>query len=132
MAEATLIVSGGFKTAPPVIRCFDAQALENNQVVDALADEEGARALVGCGGTLLDQEIVIVNPEHMTRCAADEVGEIWVAGPSVAQGYWKRPGRNRAHVPRPSGGRRRARICAPATSASCKTASCSSPAGSKT
>ncbi len=91
MAEATLIVSGGFKTAPAVIRSFDAQSLENNQVVDALPDEEGARALVGCGGTLLDQEILIVNPNTMTQCAPDEVGEVWVAGPSVAQGYWKRP-----------------------------------------
>ena len=24
------------------------------------------------------------------RCAADEVGEIWVSDPSVAQGYWRR------------------------------------------
>jgi 8-amino-7-oxononanoate synthase len=91
LAEATLIVSGGYRTAPPVIRHFDTKALENHQVVDALADEEGARALVGCGGNLLDEEIVIANPESMTRCAADEVGEIWVNGPSVAQGYWKRP-----------------------------------------
>jgi 8-amino-7-oxononanoate synthase len=91
MAEATLIVSGGFKAAPPVIRTFDAESLENNQVVDALPDEEGARALVGCGGTLLDQQILIVNPHTLTRCAPDEVGEIWVAGPSVAQGYWRRP-----------------------------------------
>ncbi len=91
LAEATLIVSGGYRSAPPVIRHFDAKALENNQVVDALADEEGSRSLVGCGGNLLDEEIVIANPETMTRCAADEVGEIWVTGPSVAQGYWKRP-----------------------------------------
>ncbi len=90
MAEATLIVSGGFKTAPPVVRSFDSEALENNQIVDALPDEEGARPLVGCGGTLLDQEIVIVNPDTLNRCAADEVGEVWVAGPSIAQGYWKR------------------------------------------
>ena len=91
LAEATLIVSGGFKTAPPMVRTFESQALESNHVVDALPDEEGARSLVGCGGTLLDQEIVIVNPDAMTRCAADEVGEVWVSGPSVAQGYWKRP-----------------------------------------
>ena len=91
LAEATLIVSGGFKTALPVIRSFDAQSLENNQVVDALPDEEGARSFVGCGGTLLDQEILIVNPDLTTRCAPDEIGEIWVAGPSVAQGYWKQP-----------------------------------------
>ena len=102
LAEATLIVSGGFSSAPPVIRHFDAKALENNQVVDALADEEGARALVGSGGNLLDQEIVIADPDTMTRCAADEVGEIWVSGPSVAQGYWKRPEETRTHVSRVS------------------------------
>jgi 8-amino-7-oxononanoate synthase len=102
LAEATLIVSGGFRSAAPVIRHFDTKALENNQVVDALADEEGARSLVGCGGNLLDEEIVIANPDTMTRCAADEVGEIWVNGPSVAQGYWKRPDESehtfRAHL----------------------------------
>jgi 8-amino-7-oxononanoate synthase/acyl carrier protein len=91
LAEATLLVSGGFRMAPPVIRTFDAESLENNQVVDALPDEEGARSLVGCGGTLMDQEILIVEPETRTRCPADVVGEIWVAGPSVALGYWKRP-----------------------------------------
>jgi 8-amino-7-oxononanoate synthase len=91
LAEATLIVSGGFRSAPPVIRHFDAKALENNQVVDALADEEGVRSLVGCGGNLLDEEIVIANPDTLQRCATDEVGEIWVSGPSVAQGYWKQP-----------------------------------------
>ena len=107
MAEATLIVSGGFKTRSAGGPQFDAQALESNHVVDALAEEEGARSLVGCGGTLLDQEILIVNPDTMTRCAADEVGEIWVAGPSVAQGYWKRPDETehtfRAHLADGSG-----------------------------
>ena len=91
MAEATLIVSGGFKAALPVIRTFDAEALENNQVVDALADEEGVRSLVGSGGNLLDQRIVIADAEQMTSLPPDHVGEIWVSGPSVAQGYWNRP-----------------------------------------
>jgi len=91
MAENTLIVSGGYRSVPPVIRYFEAKALEQNQVVDAISDEEGARAMVGCGGHLLDEEIVIANPHTLARCAPDEVGEIWVAGPSVAQGYWKRP-----------------------------------------
>ncbi len=91
MAEATLIISGGFKAALPVVRTFDAEALERHQVVDAVADEEGARELVGSGGKLLDQRIVIADPDEMTTLPPDQVGEIWVSGPSVAQGYWRRP-----------------------------------------
>ncbi len=91
MAEATLIVSGGFRAALPVVRTFEAESLESNQVVDALADEEGVRELVGSGGNLLDQRIVIAHPEQLTLVPADQVGEIWVSGPSVAQGYWNRP-----------------------------------------
>jgi 8-amino-7-oxononanoate synthase len=90
LAEATLMVTGGLKSALPVIRTFDAKALENNQAVDALAEEEGARKIVGCGTTLSDQEMVIVDPETMTPCPDGRVGEVWVAGPSVAQGYWRR------------------------------------------
>ena len=35
--------------------------------------------------------VAIVHPEARTRCPVDGVGEIWVTGPSVAQGYWGRP-----------------------------------------
>ena len=45
LAEATLIVSGGFVTRPPVIRSFDADALARNEVLDAEADDEGVRAV---------------------------------------------------------------------------------------
>jgi 8-amino-7-oxononanoate synthase len=90
LAEATLMVTGGMKTSLPITRTFDATALENNQAQDALPEEEGTRSLVGCGVALLDQELVIVDPETMTRCPERRVGEIWVAGPSVAQGYWRR------------------------------------------
>ncbi len=91
LAEATLIVSGGFAKNPPVIRWFEAGALAKNQAVDAGPEEEEVRALVGCGETLPDQKIVIANPETLTRCAPDEIGEIWVNGPSVAKGYWQQP-----------------------------------------
>lgn len=34
---------------------------------------------------------MIVQPDTRVRCRADEVGEIWVAGDIVTQGYWNRP-----------------------------------------
>ena len=59
-------------------------------MVDAAADDPDARRLVGCGTTWLDQRIVIADPESLTRCPPDRVGEIWLAGPNVAGGYWRR------------------------------------------
>ena len=90
LAEATLMVSAGLRNTLPKAFSFDAAALEQNRVVPTLGQSENTRTLVGCGKSWLGQKIVIVNPETLTRCAPDEVGEIWVSGPSVAGGYWQR------------------------------------------
>jgi len=90
LAEATLLVSGGYKTAPPIVRRFDGKSLEADRVVPIAAGEGGARALVGCGQAMPDQQTVITDPSRLTRMPAGQVGEVWVSGPSVAQGYWQR------------------------------------------
>jgi acyl carrier protein len=91
LAEGTVFVSGGSKAAAPVVLPVDGAGLERDRVVEASADGKGARNLVGCGRTLADQTILVVDPESRARCPSDRVGEIWVSGPSVAQGYWGRP-----------------------------------------
>lgn len=91
MAETTLFVSGGLKTAPPIVHQVSGVALSQNQVLKAASEQKDTRKLVGCGQSWLDQEIVIVDPESLTLCPVGQVGEIWVSGPSVAQGYWNRP-----------------------------------------
>lgn len=91
LAEAALIVSGGYKPAEPVVRSFDAKALESRKVVELPAMDDGARRLVGSGRLLPDEQIVIADPETMSLCGPGQVGEIWVSNPSVAQGYWQRP-----------------------------------------
>jgi amino acid adenylation domain-containing protein len=70
LAEATLIVSGSKTSFLPAQRGVE------------------ARAVMSCGGVLPDEKVVVVHPESLTRCLPDEIGEIWVHGPSVAQGYW--------------------------------------------
>jgi acyl-CoA synthetase (AMP-forming)/AMP-acid ligase II len=47
--------------------------------------------LVNCGSPKFGMDIVIVDPERRTEMQADEIGEIWVRGPSVAAGYWNQP-----------------------------------------
>jgi 8-amino-7-oxononanoate synthase/acyl carrier protein len=90
LAEATLLVSGGQKTAAPVVRGFDGKSLEADRVVPIAIGNGGARALVGCGQPMPDQQTVIADPNRSTCMPAGQVGEVWVSGPSVAQGYWQR------------------------------------------
>jgi acyl-CoA synthetase (AMP-forming)/AMP-acid ligase II len=52
---------------------------------------EDAAELVSSGRSVADQEVLIVDPSTATPLAEGRVGEIWVRGPSVAQGYWQRP-----------------------------------------
>ncbi len=87
LAEATLIASGGPAFAGAVERVFEARALDSHQAVLAV---EGKR-LVGNGQCLTGQRLAIVDPETSISCPPGVVGEVWVAGPSVAQGYWNRP-----------------------------------------
>lgn len=90
LAEATLIVTGGAVSAPPVLLDLDKAALERDQVVPC-ATGDATRALVGCGQALPGEQIAIVDPSSRSLCHDDRVGEIWVAGKSVARGYWRRP-----------------------------------------
>jgi acyl-CoA synthetase (AMP-forming)/AMP-acid ligase II len=91
LAEATLIVSGGYVAKPPIIRSFDSAALTQGKVQEVAGGSPTARDLVGCGQTLPDQKIVIAHPEKKTTCPPNAIGEIWVSGPSMAQGYWNQP-----------------------------------------
>ncbi|GAX34022.1 AMP-binding protein [Nodularia sp. NIES-3585] len=90
MAEATLMISGGNFKDEPVYCAVDAESLKQNRVVITDEDNQKARHLVGCGHSWLDTEIVIADPESLTQCASLQIGEIWVSGSSVTQGYWNR------------------------------------------
>ena len=91
LAEATLFVSGSPEPRVPQVKSFAAQPLEQNRIVEADAHDDAATSLVGCGTTSVPQRLVIINPETSSLCRPNEVGEIWIAGESVAAGYWKRP-----------------------------------------
>lgn len=91
MAETTLMISGSRSVRPPLLKDVDLAALEQHQLLPAESSEGGVRTLVSCGYPLTGMSVVIVNPETLTRCRNNEVGEIWVSGASVTQGYWNQP-----------------------------------------
>jgi acyl-CoA synthetase (AMP-forming)/AMP-acid ligase II len=74
LAEATLMVTGSGKGRGP----------------RTLAADEG-RTLAGCGTALPGEDVRVVDPASGLRRPPGQVGEIWVAGPHVARGYWRRP-----------------------------------------
>lgn len=90
LAEATLVVSGGRRGDPPVTLAADAAALEEGRV-EAAAPGTASRDLVGCGRALVDTAVRIVEPDQAVVLEDGTVGEIWVAGPAVAAGYWNKP-----------------------------------------
>ncbi|QZH64875.1 fatty acyl-AMP ligase [Mycolicibacterium farcinogenes] len=91
LAEATLLVSGGSDSALPVVAHVDRTGLQTDRVIEVDPGHRSAVALVGCGRPRGGQEVIIVDPVTHLPCGADEVGEIWIAGPSVGWGYWARP-----------------------------------------
>ncbi|BAU65709.1 amino acid adenylation domain protein [Stanieria sp. NIES-3757] len=98
MAEATLLVSGGDrekkgKRDKEVLyrnKAVDKLALTEDRIIEVFEENRNSKTLVGCGSSIPGQKIVIVNPETLTRCENNCVGEIWVTGDSVAKGYWNR------------------------------------------
>jgi natural product biosynthesis luciferase-like monooxygenase protein len=84
LAEATLFVSGARQAAP------SAGAADSSEVELPSHANNGALA-VSCGLPASGQKIVIADPETLRACRPGEVGEILLAGPNVARGYWRRP-----------------------------------------
>jgi acyl-CoA synthetase (AMP-forming)/AMP-acid ligase II/3-oxoacyl-(acyl-carrier-protein) synthase len=90
LAEATLFVAGSSPAAPPVLEALDAAALERHEARRATSAER-VLSLVSCGKPGTATEIRIVSPHSQIELGDRQIGEVWVSGPSVATGYWKRP-----------------------------------------
>jgi len=90
LAEATLLVSGGRRRSQPLVTTISDEALKGNRIVKVKPGGSDSYSLVTGGQIAAGQTVIIVDPESLTRCPADRVGEIWVSGPSVARGYYNR------------------------------------------
>jgi acyl-CoA synthetase (AMP-forming)/AMP-acid ligase II len=91
LAESTVIVTATGPESPGRVVWVDASALEHDEVVIVPDGEPGARALCGDGIPGPGYEVRIVDSSSGVPAAPGRVAEVWLAGPSVCQGYWRRP-----------------------------------------
>ncbi|MFJ3469875.1 amino acid adenylation domain-containing protein [Pseudomonas sp. NPDC090201] len=92
LAEATLFVAAAMRDKPFGIKRFDGNQLAPGDSAEALfANGNATSRLPGCGWCRDDHELRIVDPATQQVLPQGQVGEIWIAGPSVAEGYWQNP-----------------------------------------
>ncbi|HEY2234110.1 MAG TPA: AMP-binding protein, partial [Candidatus Angelobacter sp.] len=89
LAEATLKITSGAPGAGPKYCSVDSAEIEKHKVRVVDSASTSASTIVSCGRWHTPHKVAIVNPETKEECATDQVGEVWVAGPSVATGYWR-------------------------------------------
>ena len=92
MAESVLFVAGLKPLSRPAkVLTLGATELETHTVRILGEDESGGRTVVSCGKPGYDHRVIAVDPVTRTASKPDQVGELWVEGPSVPRGYWGLP-----------------------------------------
>jgi acyl-CoA synthetase (AMP-forming)/AMP-acid ligase II len=87
LAEATLLVTGGRRDAPPSRMMVDRDALQRGEVLRSGT----GRVLVSNGKTWMGRTVVIVDPDTGRSAEPGRIGEIWIGGPDLPAGYWNNP-----------------------------------------
>ena len=90
MAETTLQATGRVRGEGYATRKLSRSALQANRV-EAPRDRTDTSEIVGCGRTVLDERLVIIDPETGARLAAEQIGEICVSGDTITCAYWRNP-----------------------------------------
>lgn len=85
LAEATLYVCSDNKIN---YRHISREKYEKNIIDDEATSDQCT--LIGVGDCFNGFDMAVVDPGSNRRCPPDVVGELWIRGDSVAQGYWKK------------------------------------------
>ena len=88
MAEATLLCTIGDIDNEPEAEYISINNLGKNlAVVDKENDE--VQPVVNNGFSIIDEKVMIVDPDKKLACIDGCIGEIWLSGEHVAKGYWQ-------------------------------------------
>lgn len=87
MAEATLLVTSKAIGAMHTVHSLSRTALESG--VATPSDDASGLHLTGCGYPVSATDLRIVDPSSHVELPRGRVGEVWVAGPQIARGYWR-------------------------------------------
>ncbi|CRK54363.1 Long-chain-fatty-acid--AMP ligase FadD32 [Rhodococcus sp. RD6.2] len=90
MAEATLFVSTTDQADEARVIYVDRDQLNQGRMVKVSPDAPGAISQVSCGHVARSQWAAIVDPETGAELPDEHVGEIWLHGNNMGQGYWGR------------------------------------------
>jgi len=88
LAEATLMVSCKKINEECRFLDLDKNALKHHQLKIVKDGSANVQTLVGLGEPVPYLEVMIIDPDTGKSTEEDQIGEIWLSGPSVAQGYW--------------------------------------------
>ena len=91
LAESTLFVSGAVAQQGPGLLQLAASDLQRSLTRVVQAGDQDARTLVSSGYPACGLDVRIVDAETRVLRPHGQIGEVWVAGSSVACGYWESP-----------------------------------------
>ena len=93
LAEATLIVSGVEKYQTPKTLSIPCNCDEFVDT-DSVDLSHPYRLVMSSGRVMPGLTLKIIDPNTQQECLPNCIGEVWIAGESVTNGYWQKPDKN--------------------------------------
>lgn len=85
LAESTLLVTGGRPGSGAGVINVNAEAMATGH----FEPDATGQPIVNCGAVQDGHTLVLMHPQTGEPVEDHAIGEVWVSGPSVAQGYWQ-------------------------------------------
>ena len=91
LAEATLFVTGSARKQGISALHLDSEMLAKNRAQTIPHETTVKSTIMSCGYSQPGHAVRIVDPNDSKVLLDNNVGEIWVSGASIANGYWRNP-----------------------------------------